>query len=595
MLPQGVDTASQADGALAACFSSLQRHLGAAVLDLQQMHQELSQFSVLLPEHVGDLSPEEAPLPGSLPKPWPVASTKGPQFDPVKLHAPYHSATMPLRVAPPFDRTSSASIDSVKTAPPAPASLQRVESAWQRRLGSFTEGGHSKDLFQVKAQLLLPDTMPAGRVFADADAIKDCIQDRLLTEDWQEKDYYHDAGHFFADIARSNRFQALSFFIVFVSSIWIAVEIDSDESSVVHITVSQAFCTFFVFELGIQWLAFKDKRNVVKDGAFVFDLFLVLLIVLETWLLPVVYFISSTNSSSTDNMRVVMIFRVLRFFKVLRLAKVLRQVPELLIIVRGVFMAYKAISFTFILIAVIVYAGALLFRVLLEDTTLGAERFRSVPVAMGTLLIEATLSGSRGGSIIREANDVHLTCALAVLLYVVLANVTMMGVLGGLLVQAVKTVTEVEKAESDFHNLFDLLNQLWHLALEHDYDGDKSITLPEFQAILRDQDTIRELNRADVDMDSLFECSDFIFSTCSEDGKLSRKQFLQCVMDHRGKQAAKVKDHIHTRRLVCSTLQGLCLQATPAMPPGDFASSPACYGSLRHLAGGHPHFSASLE
>merc|ERR1719223_208214 len=107
-----------------------------------------------------------------------------------------------------------------------------------------------------------------------------------------------------------------------------------------------------------------------------------------------------------------MIFRVLRFFKVLRLAKVLRQVPELLIIVRGVFMAYKAISFTFILIAVIVYAGALLFRVLLEDTTLGAERFRSVPVAMGTLLIEATLSGSRGGTIIREANDVHLTCAL---------------------------------------------------------------------------------------------------------------------------------------------------------------------------------------
>merc|ERR1712013_398060 len=99
---------------------------------------------------------------------------------------------------------------------------------------------------------------------------------------------------------------------------------------------------------------------------------------------------------------------------------------------------------------------------------------------MGTLLIEATLSGSKGGLVLREAYLEHPVYAFLVLLYVMLANITMMGVLGGLLVQAVKTVTEVEKAENEMTHLLEQLTGIWAEVLRHDANFDNCISREEF-------------------------------------------------------------------------------------------------------------------
>lgn len=551
---------SGTSSALTARIVLLQQHLQRLMDDFQHVNREAGAIAELLlgPEVLHPCCPDDDPseLP-VLPEKHKQHINKGvakldnagmsrisdvvDQFDRMSL----------ARLSAAVDRPAHATVEghrsrflpSIKSALTADAGLHRSSTA--------VRGGQLQNLFGVA----LPNGRNQGRVFADAESIKDRMQERMITYDEQDGDTYdeyQEDGHRFSDIARSDLFQGVSFGMVVFSSVWMAIEIDADgEGGTLNAAMAHTFCSYFLFELSVQLLAYKDKRRALTDSPFMFDALLVVLILLETWVLPVLNALLGTANDG-GSMRIAMVFRLLRFLKVLRLGKVLRQLPELLIIIRGVLMAYKGISFTILLIAIIIYAGGLVFRVLLEGSALGEARFKTVPASMGTLLVEATLSGSKGGPLMREAFSEHAVYAVLLLAYVVLANITMMGVLGGLLVQAVKTVTEVEKAESDLVHLIERLNQIWYLALQQDTNGDSLICLEEFRNILDDKATADVLRSADVDLESLTMSSGFIFENSGTDGKLDRKGFMEFILDHRSKQEAKVKDHIETRRYMHS-------------------------------------------
>merc|ERR1719396_323366 len=90
----------------------------------------------------------------------------------------------------------------------------------------------------------------------------------------------------------------------------------------------------------------------------------------------------------TGNVRIVVVFRTLRLLRVLRLGRVLRGLPELLVIVRGMSVAFRGIAVMVTLLTITIYLAAIVFRVLLDGTELGSNRFDSIPSSMGTLLIE---------------------------------------------------------------------------------------------------------------------------------------------------------------------------------------------------------------
>jgi len=245
-------------------------------------------------------------------------------------------------------------------------------------------------------------------------------------------------------------------------------------------------------------------------------------------------------------------FRVLRLLRVLRLARVLQHLPELMVIVRGLGIAIRAIAVVLSLLGIIVYVGAIIFRGILEGTALGAMRFPNVPTAMGTLLLDCTLSGSRGTPLIREAYQEGIWYAAALLLFVLLANVTMMGVLAGLLVQTVKTVAEVEKEEKSIRELVNTMEKLWNHVLNVDADGNETINEAEFRSLMAIRQTARILHHMDVDVEGLVNLSSFFFD--QKDGSLGRKDFLKMVLDLRGSKKATVKDHVETRKFLFAEL-----------------------------------------
>merc|ERR1719362_496134 len=217
-----------------------------------------------------------------------------------------------------------------------------------------------------------------------------------------------------------------------------------------------------------------------------------------------------------------------------------------MVIVRGIGIALRAIAIVLMLLTGIIYVGAIVSRGLLEGTALGTIWFRDVPTAMGTLMLDCTLSGSRGTHLIREAYKESAAFAGLLLAFVLLANVTMMGVLAGLLVQTVKTVAEAEKEEKSVRDLIKRMEILWEWALKHDEDNSGTIDEMEFRNMLAGGETAKILRRMNVDVEGMVSVSGFVFE--QHEGKLDKKDFMNMVLDLRGCQKATVKDHMESRK-----------------------------------------------
>jgi len=409
-----------------------------------------------------------------------------------------------------------------------------------------------------KRPILNPRSSTRNRqVFVDAEALKERVRANLIESSPYDVTRFYKTRGFFQAVARSNKFEAASFILVVFSSVWTAVDIDNNtsvtlaQSALVFQVAAHLLCIFFVLEILTRFLAFENIRNTTKDFWCMFDLTLVALFVFETWFVASVTSIFDVQMNG-DSLRIMVIFRILRLLRVLRLARVLQHVPELMVIIRGIGIACRAIAVVLALLLIIVYVGAIVFRVALEGTPLGLSRFPDVPAAMGTLLLECTLSGNRGTSLMREAFNQHPACAMLVLVFVLLANVTIMGVLTGLLVQTVKTVAEVEKEEKMVKELVRTMNQLWGLVMEHDVDYDGFISTAEFWHLMELPDTVPLLQALDVDVEGLVNVSNFIFEQHNE--RLSRSEFLRVILDLRGSKKATVKDHMETRKFVSAQI-----------------------------------------
>jgi len=444
-------------------------------------------------------------------------------------------------------------VQPIREAPMEPACRNRRESAdsTQGHHQDRRESSNSISQLSRKVSTHLNFRTKSGHIFADSEQMKEQVLMDLTEEAPDISAYYRKVG-WCQRVARSQAFESFSLAVICINAVWIGVEIDLNHANVlskanpVFQAAAHSFCVFFVLELYVRVMAFESKRHALKDRWLLFDAFLVVMMVFETWVMLLAFSVGSTFS--TANLNVLAVFRVLRLLRVLRLARVLREMDELLVMVRAIAIAFRAISIVLVLLGLLIYMGAIVFRVLLEDTALGARRFGTLPAAMGTLLLEATLSGTRGGPVIREATSEHIFYGFLILVFVLVANITMMGVLGGLLVQTVKTVAEVEKEEAQVKRVARKMDELWADIVRGETRTD-SICEGQLKNFLRKRrDLPKKLQDVGVDVEALVSASGFIFD--QHEGQLGKPQLKRMVLDLRGKNAAKVKDHVETRRFV---------------------------------------------
>eukprot|EP00933_Yihiella_yeosuensis_P039485 TRINITY_DN3352_c2_g1_i1.p1 TRINITY_DN3352_c2_g1~~TRINITY_DN3352_c2_g1_i1.p1 ORF type:complete len:806 (+),score=130.17 TRINITY_DN3352_c2_g1_i1:105-2522(+) len=474
-----------------------------------------------------------------------------------------------------------------------------------RRIGPNTFWDRLKRRVQEMARLI--ETGRTQRfAFAQYEQKRKELHRGMDRPDYDVSSYYHDTGCC-ASIAKSNWFFAICMAVVGLNSFWIGIEADYNtaptltQADVGFQLVEHAFCTFFFSELAIRFGAFRRKRHCVRDAWFCFDSTLVVLMVGETWILPITLILigqTSGSKSQTDygvkGLSILSTIRLLRLTRLGRIARLLRAVPEVLTLLKGIAAAMRSVFFTLILLLVLLYVFGVVFKTQSEEDEALRSMFPTVPAAMWVLLLSGTLLDGPSGPL----NDVGATSpclAMVFIVFIFLSSFMVLNMLIGILCDVVHQVALNEKEEAAVQYL---KNTLLEILECHDKDNDRQIHRDEFELLMRNPEMHYILTRFGVNVVDLISLKDVLFedkdaaieafegSLCAtrEFGspvppgakplrKLSFGEFLEVVLRLRGGNAAMVTDIVELREYVRQRLDRMDIRINGGDPRGQYLRS----------------------
>jgi hypothetical protein len=398
----------------------------------------------------------------------------------------------------------------------------------------------------------MPSPDRGRMVFADAEHLKKSMRDAVCKQEpYNVTQLYKDTGTC-QKIARSPAFEQVTIIVIFLNAIWIAVDADNNNTELITDApigfqlVEYSFCLFFVCEWAIRFFAFREKRSALGDSWFVFDTTLVLLMVLETWVLPLVVLLTGAASQTGIDVSLLRLFRMFRVTRVARMVRLVRTMPELMILVKGMAGAARSVFFTLLLLGSIIYVFAIAFRQLSKDTEIGEVYFSTVLISCSTLLLEGTLPDL--ADFTYKLADADIGFGFLFLLFVLFATLMLMNMLVGVLVDVVTTVSSVEKEQMEATFLKTHIGKFLE---KIDENHDDSISISEFDTLLQKPKAIKALDEVGIDAMGLIDLRDFIFRDAEE---LTVAQFLEYVLQLRGCNQATVKNIVETRMFITSEL-----------------------------------------
>jgi hypothetical protein len=319
------------------------------------------------------------------------------------------------------------------------------------------------------------------------------------------------------------------------------------------------FCFYFTAEITIRFCAFRQKKDCLRDGSFLFDSSLVFIMVLETWVWNMVVVIalghhrrSNAGSSQFDlNASVLRVARLLRLTRMARMARLLKAVPELVILLKGLAAALRSVFFTLILLFALLYIFAIAFTQLLRGEDVGDKFFGSVGKSIHTLWLYAALLDE----ITHLMDDVWKTGLANVLLldvFIICASLLVMNMLVGVLCEVVSAVAKTEKEELALSVVKTKVEHIFYeLALDADNNG--LISKDEFVKIIENREAARAIQELGVDVVQMVDMAEVFFATDDEDAydkELSFSEFMDAVIQLRGTNFATVKDLVNVRNFL---------------------------------------------
>jgi len=356
-----------------------------------------------------------------------------------------------------------------------------------------------------------------------------------------------------ARMAKSNAFFVVTMLVVLANSLWIAFETDNNEAIVLsesdigYQIVEHCFCLLFTVELLIRFFAFQRKRDFIYDVWFRFDLVLVLLMIMETWLLPFVFWALFHNAgSNSSSLGALSVFRLARLVRLTRMTRLLRAVPEVITLLKGIVAALRSVFFTLVLLVLLLYIFGIIFRSEAKGSSV-EDLFPSVTESMWVLLVHGTFLDAVADVItaVRQKGDAFMTVVL--LLFILLSSFTVLNMLIGILCGVITRIKEAEDRQSEDtylrNNLLDILEC-------YDRNLDKKLGREEFDLLMENPEVRDSLKKFGTDVKGLKTLRDVLFENAtvrSGSEQLSFEEFIAVVMRLRGEHGARVTDVVELR------------------------------------------------
>lgn len=366
-------------------------------------------------------------------------------------------------------------------------------------------------------------------------------QDRTTNNFQVDKKSLHHTSGICVAIADSHLFHAISMVMICANAVYLGIEADWNSAKTLaeadwgFQVCEQTFCTFFTFELIMRFGAFKHKSDCRKDGWFVLDFFMVVLMMIETWFIPFALSFSDAQPQGTGP--VGGIGRLLRLLRLTRISKLMTLVPELVTMVKGMIAAIRAVHAALLILILLVYVFAIMMNALVGEEVDVHAFFGSVRGSMVTLILQAVLLDDISGLTRALIAIESVPGIICLSLFVLLSALTVMNMLIGVLCQVVIDVSADEKE----HNAKAKMSSTLFVMLQNlDADNSGQLSKAEVQSVIHDPGAIAIMNDIQVDTQYLLDISEMLFT--SEDSTLPISIFMNIVLTLRGKRPPTMND-----------------------------------------------------
>jgi len=382
--------------------------------------------------------------------------------------------------------------------------------------------------------------------FGNADKLKAQATAAAMKKPYNVFDFYWEIG-VAQRIARDKKFDNLTMFLVAVNAIYIAVDLDLNHEDLlmnahpIFIMFENFFCLYFATETLIRFSAFQHKVKAFKDAWFLFDFCLVNVMVIETWLIPLV--VAAANIKAGIPAGFLSILRMLRLGRLLRLTRLTRlarSIPELSIIMKGLSFASRSVFMFFVLWMVIIYVFAIVFSQLTEGD-INKRLFPTVPDSINTLLLHGVF-GSQA-TVMREISDSNpVVLWPMIVFFFALVSVTIMYMLIGVMNECIAVVAATEKSKIEVSYIVgNLREEVERLGYKEE---DMRISQSDMQTLILEPGIIKVMQEAGVDVLVFADMLEMVFEEFSFAGQreLKFEDLINLVLSTRGQNPATVKD-----------------------------------------------------
>jgi hypothetical protein len=235
------------------------------------------------------------------------------------------------------------------------------------------------------------------------------------------------------------------------------------------------------------------------------------------------------------------VFKLLKVARMARLVRLVRAIPELMVLIKGMVMAARSVLLTMMLLSLIIYVFGIALRTLTQDTDVGKRYWTNVPVSMKTLLLHGCFLEELP-TVVNETSELHWSLGVIVVIFALLASLTVMNLLVGVLCEVVSCVAAIEKETVQVNFVKAKVQETLR---DVDCADDANICRLDFERVLAQPVAARALQDVGVDVVGLVDFADFIFSSKNS---ISFEDFMETVLQLRGSNMSTVKDIVNLRK-----------------------------------------------
>lgn len=408
----------------------------------------------------------------------------------------------------------------------------------------------------------------------DPETVKRQMYQNLSQQKWSVDVLYYKEG-LAARIVCSPLFEQLNLLVIVLNTIWIAVDTEHNKADVlidapVEFQITEhLFCCYFTAELMVRFAAFERKANCFQSTVFLLDLFLVITMVFEDWIMSIILLTQvsghtgETGAGVIKNAAILRILRLVRLARLGRAVKLVRQSPEVMIMVKAFASSTRCVCWTCVLLACMIFFFGVIFTQICKDSPLESEYFPSLTGSMHTLLIAGLFPDLN--TISRAINKAHLIYWAMFFVYLMMTTITVLNLLIGVLVEVAQTSARVERDAMDVAFVKEVFVNTLGLEEVHDFSA-FYVSREEFIQFLQETPIQKALTKVGIDIFGLVDLLDFIFIR----GPLGFTKLMETVLALRSGAAVTVRDLVEVRKFLSYEITKLKAE----LQPSEFSKKP---------------------